>query len=122
MKPTTLLFSLALAAALLTAQTPPPGTVSVSTNVVATAGTDTNTQVVCTFSIASGIVHADCNVGAAQHVHTSDNKPVPGNANGYIGSMNANNNAITWLIQQPTAAGPINWQIAANGTTKSGSF
>ena len=97
------------------------GTVVVTTSISAVAGTDPATQVSCLLTPASGNVHVTCSV-AGSSVHTSDNKSVPGNANGYVGSVVANGNSVTWLIQQPVAAGPINWQVAANGVMKQGSF
>ena len=107
-------------AMVLDAQTP-AGTVTVTTAVVATAGTDAATQVICTLALSSGVVHADCKVGGTS-VQSSDSKPLPGDKNGYVGSVTANSNSVTWMLQQPDAAGPISWQIAANGITKSGTF
>ena len=96
---------------------PTPGTVTVTSTVVATAG-----EVVCTMSLANEIVHVDCNVGSVQHVHVSDNKPVPGNVSGYVGSLQSGADNITWMVKQAATGDPISWQVSANGIFKSGVF
>lgn len=103
--------------ALLQAQTPTPGTFIVSTNVVATAG-----QLACTYSIAAGKVTTTCKVGTVNVLVGAEFTPVPGNTNGYVGSMAIAGDNITWVLKQPVAAGPIQWDIAANSVSRTGTF
>jgi hypothetical protein len=114
-----LLYILLSSFSLLLAQT--PGTVAQNTvsNVVGTAG-----PVVCTLTnsspaLASG-VHVVCtNAGANVLVMDS---VVPTGPNGLVGSFGLTGNTITWIVNQPVAAGPFAWQMAANGVSKSGTF
>ena len=97
------------------------GTVAQSTQstVTGTAG-----PVVCTLTnsspaLASG-VHVTCtNSGASVLVMDS---VVPTGTNGMVGSFGMGGNTVTWIVNQPVASGPYAWQMAANGTGKTGTF
>jgi hypothetical protein len=111
-----LLFFFLLASVPLAAQ-PPAGTITTTSlsTIIGTAGT-----IICTFTNPSPpAFHAVCVAGAASM--TQDVTPAIGATSGAVGSMNAAPNAITWVVQQPTT-GVLTWQIAANGTAKSGTF
>lgn len=112
-------------ALLVSAQTPVPGVVNVSTTVTATAGAsgDSNriTCVLTPGTPGSGAVGSACSVGSVL-IQSSDNRPVPGVLNGWVGSVTVGNNSVTWLLKQPAAGGPITWEIAANGVMKTGTF
>lgn len=91
------------------------GTIVVNQTVTATAGT-----ISCVFSnAATPTIHTVCTSSVA--TQTSDTTPAVGSTSGFVGSMVAGSNNITWIIQQPIA-GNVTWQIAANGTSKSGNF
>jgi len=90
-----LLVLLFAALSITSAQT--PGTINVTQNVTATAGT-----LSCTFSNpARPTIHVSCTGGGS--TYAADVTPAVGSTNGYVGSLNAAPNAITWAIQQPTA-------------------
>lgn len=108
----------ALLCAALYAQT--PGTITVTQIVTAVSGTN-GTAVSCTFSNqAKPAIHTVCTIGGVAAL-SMDATPAIGAASGAVGSLTVSGNAVTWIITQPTA-GVITWQIAANGTTQSGSF
>jgi hypothetical protein len=109
-----LLFAILTAFALF-AQTPPAGTVTFQ--VVATGGI-----LACTLgSPAPGRLHVDCTLSGAT-ILTFDVQPEIGALpSGAVGSYQSQGNAITWVITRPTATS-INWQVAANGTQKNGTF
>jgi hypothetical protein len=108
---------IALLALCAAAQT--PGTITIGTTVVATAGSGAG-SVSCTFSNpASPTVHTACTSGTA--TLSQDSTPAVGSTNGAVGSFVNGSNNVTWIIQQPTA-GSVTWQIAANGTSKTGTF
>lgn len=104
----------------LVASAQTPGTIAKTTvsTVTATAGT-----VSCTFTSQSPAlptgVGINCKSGTASLSQTS---VVPtGNTSGIVGSFNVGPDAITWLLTQPTA-GVVTWEIAANGSSRSGTF
>ena len=113
-----LLIVLAGSGLLLMAQTP-PGTVTVSTTITATAGTGA-TAVSCVLTNASGTGAISCSVNGAV-VQTAQTVPMPVAA-GSVVSYTANSNSVTWILQPGTVAGAINWAVAANGVQKSGTF
>lgn len=98
-----------------------PGTVAQSTtsNVVGTAG-----SIVCSLTnsspaLATGVHVACTNSGASVLVM---DLVVPTGTNGMVGSFGMGGNTVTWLVNQPVAGGAVAWQMAANGTGKSGTF
>lgn len=112
-------------AAQVHAQTPAAGAVTQTTVTTATAlapaGATTATQIQCQFSNPQKpTVHVVCTQNSVT-VMTGDWTPAVGATNGAIGSINLSGNAVTWIIQQLTA-GSVTWQIAANGTSQSGTF
>jgi hypothetical protein len=117
-KPGVLLFFVFMT---LCAQTVTPGTVTTTGAVTGTAGT-----VTCSFSNqsppAAAGVHINCVVSSGIGQMSQDSVVPIGSPNGIAGSFNANGNSVTWILLQPTAAGPVSWQVAANGTMKSGTF
>ena len=101
----------------------PPGSITVTTTVVAAApaGQASGTQVSCTFSNANRpSIHTTCALGGTIYL-VEDATPAVGSTNGTVGSFTVGTNAVTWILQQPTA-GNVTWQIAANGTSQSGTF
>ena len=97
------------------------GTITVTTSVVAVAGTGA-TGVSCTISNPTRpTIHIACSIGGTV-VLTQDATPAVGSTSGIVGTfLNAGVNSVTWIIQQPTA-GTITWNVTANGTTQAGSF
>ena len=88
---------------------------------LAPAGAFSTTQIQCQFSNpARPTIHVVCTQNNAT-IMTQDMTPAIGATNGAVGSITISGNSVTWIIQQPTS-GSITWQIAANGTSQSGSF
>lgn len=115
----TLLFS----AGFLVAQAP-AGSVTQTTvltvTAVAPAAASTG-QLTCQFSNSQKpTVHVVCSQSGGT-VLTMDATPAVGATAGVVGSLNLSGNAITWIVQQPTA-GNVTWQVAANGTAGNGTF
>ena len=107
---------LLLLAAAARAQTAGTVTQTALTTVTATAG-----AIVCVFTNpARPTIHTACAQSGAT-VLTMDATPATGSTSGAVGSINLAGNSVTWIIQQPTA-NAITWQIAANGTSASGTF
>lgn len=92
-----------------------------TTTLVATAGTTT-----CTFSSStpqqpSG-VHAIC-VQSGTTVLTMDTVIPVGSPNGIVGVfVGGPSSQISWAFTQPTASGPVNYSVTANGQLANGSF
>jgi len=123
MKKTTL-YALLLAFLLLpialAAQT--TGTVAVATTITAVAGTDPATQLTCvgTPTVTSSVsnMHMVCSA-AGKTLHTSDNQVVA--AGSVTISVQSGSNTVTWLLTKGNPI-PDQWQVTANGVSKSGSF
>lgn len=113
-------FLLLLLSGVLWSQTGGSVTETSLKTVTAAAGTG-STAVICVFTNpATPTVHTECRIGAAL-VLTQDSTPAVGATNGAVGSFVNAGNSVTWMVQQPSA-GNVTWQIAANGTMKSGTF
>jgi hypothetical protein len=96
------------------------GTVVVSTTVTATAGSG-GSSVACVLNgSAKPLIHATCSIGSAT-VLTEDATPGAVPASGTVGSFTNAGNTITWSLQQ-TSNGDVQWQVVANGVSKSGTF
>lgn len=93
------------------------GTVDISATITATAGT-----LVCvgTPSVGAAVssMHMKCSEGATV-LHESDYTVVSPGSVAY--SIGRGPNAITWLLTKGNPV-PDQWQVAANGVSKSGSF
>lgn len=108
-----LFFSAALAIA--SAQT---GTVSVSANITATAG-----ALVCTGTATVGptssVMHMKCVDGSAVVIPDTDYPVVAPGATTI--SVSRGTNSVTWILTKGNPV-PDQWQVTANGVTKSGTF
>jgi hypothetical protein len=98
----------------------PAGTIiKVSVNTITAVAGVVN----CTFTnqvpaLPSG-VSMTCHAGTDTMTQTA---VIPvGNASGVAGSFASSADNVTWVLTQPTA-GTINWQIAANGASQSGTM
>jgi hypothetical protein len=112
---------LLFASVLAFGQTTPAGTVAQSTlsNVVGTAGTLVCTLTNSSPTLPSG-VHVMCSISGAA-VLTIDSV-VPTGTNGMVGSFGSAGNTITWIVNQPAGQTAYAWQMAANGTSRQGTF
>ena len=95
-----------------------PGTITIASSITAVAGTVTCT-VSSSIPAAAGGVHFACKDGTGSL--TQDAVIPVGSTSGIVGSFNSGSDAVTWIVQEPTA-GVISWQIAANGVMKTGTF
>jgi len=117
-----LLFLLASFAASLAGQVV-PGTVTVNSYYTITAATST---IKCVLHRKSAeVANINCTVAGVSMMSATmtlapSTSSTPGN--GAVGSyVNAGNN-ITWIVSQPMGQTLLSWQMAANGTQKSGTF
>lgn len=96
-----------------------PGIVTVTGQVAATAGT-----VSCTGKPGEATpktVDVSCTVNGTLSFATTVSPPV-GSTSGVILSCGHNGDNVTLMLKQPTAAGPVEWSVTANGTMKSGTL
>lgn len=109
------LFVLSLLAVLATAQT--PGTVDVSASITAASGT-LKCVGTATVGAASSLMAMKCSDGADVLLDTTFKVASVGSA---VYSVQRGTNTITWILTKGNAI-PDQWQVSANGTTKSGNF
>jgi hypothetical protein len=107
----------AFATAIALPQTAPTGTVDISTAITATAGT---LQCVGTPTVGAttSTMHMKCSE-AGVVLHEADYAvTAPGST---LYSLGRGSNTVTWLLSKGNPV-PDQWQVAANGVSKSGSF
>lgn len=108
------------------AQASGTGTVTVSTSVTAVAmqsATDAN-AVSCIATPSASQVAVTCKVGTSTGF-TGTYTLIPNSTsatNAAVASYTFGGNSVTWMLYQPSSTGPISWQVAANGVSKSGQF
>jgi len=107
---------LAFFAGSLFAQTPGTVTVNSATNVTAVAS-----SVNCVLHKKSSlVVTVTCKVlGVTMLTSTTT---IGANRNGTVGDYTNAGDSVTWLVNQPQGQTSLSWQMAANGTQKSGTF
>ena len=119
-------------AVLLRAQTL-SGTVTVTTSIAAVASTAPATgnpppNTGCTFAPAPNTtpsapqIQVTCNNSAGVPLLAGTIFPTPGSTNGTTVSVVQSGNNVTGIFTQPTAGGPVNFSVAANGVLKTGSM
>lgn len=109
-----------LTAGTLLAQTAGTITQTVTSTIQATTPT-VSCKLTNSTPIAPAGVHVDCFIGANK-VLAMDVNVTPGSPNGAVGSFTNAGDSVTWILTLSGAAGPYAWQIAANGTSKNGTF
>lgn len=109
------LLSLLIFAASVLAQS--PGTVDVSANITATAGT-LSCVGTATVGQATSTMHLKCSEGTSVLFEHDFTVTAPGSTT-YTMSRGAN--IIGWILTKGNPT-PDQWQVTANGTSKSGAF